>query len=134
MTYFMWAAAAVMGLTTAVHLFLGTGDIMTPILAAEAIHPVVRGVALVVWHMVTLILAMSTVAMVYLAKQNNQALGLFVMLLQFGFAAIFLWINVAMFGALFTMPQWTAFLLAGLFMLPSARQMGQQGRNGRQAT
>ena len=119
MNYFMWGASALMGLTTGVHLFLGTGEIMTPILSSETLHPVVQSTTLVVWHMVTLVLAVSTVAMAYLAKQPNKALALFIMTLHFGFAAIFLYVTLTMFGALFTLPQWSAFLLDGLLMLAS---------------
>ena len=116
MNYFMSGAAALMGVTTGVHLLLGTGEIMTPILETESIHPVIKGTTLVVWHMITLILAMSTGAIFYLAKNANKALAVFVMALQFGFAAIFLSVTLTMFSALFTLPQWSAFFLTGALM------------------
>ena len=122
----MWSAAAVLGLTTGVHLFAGTSDIMTPILNAEAIPTVVRGVALVVWHMVSWVLALSACAAIYLAKVQNTALLVFVAALQLGFAVIFLWLNLSMFSALFAMPQWTAFLLAGGLMLAGMFKAGRQ--------
>jgi hypothetical protein len=119
MSYFMWSAAAVMGLTTGVHLLAGTSDIMTPILNAEVIDPVISGVALVVWHMVSLMLALSTIAIIYLARVQNHALLILVASLQLGFALIFLWYNLTLFSALFAMPQWIAFLLAALLMSAS---------------
>lgn len=119
MSYFMWSAAAVMGLTTGVHLLAGTSDIMTPILNAEVIDPVISGVALVVWHMVSLMLALSTIAIIYLARVQNHALLILVASLQLGFALIFLLYNLTLFSALFAMPQWTAFLLAALLMSAS---------------
>lgn len=119
MKYLMLGAAGIMGLTTGVHLFARTRDIMTPIMDAGSLHPVIRSVALVVWHMVTLILALCTIALVYLARSENLALTYFILALQIGFALIFLAINIATFGALFTMPQWTAFAITAALMIAS---------------
>ena len=116
MEKYMLGAAAVLALTTGVHLFVGTPEIIPPILSAVSIDSVVRGVALVVWHMVSLILMVSTGAMIYLAHVPNAALLICVATLQFGFALIFIWVNVSMFSALFAMPQWTAYLIAALLM------------------
>jgi len=116
MNKLMLGAAALMGLTTAVHLFAGTKDIMTPIMETDLLHPVVRGVAMVVWHMVTLVLALSTLGIAYLSGSQNIALSSFVFALMLGFGLIFLVLNISMFGALFAMPQWTVFLLTATLM------------------
>ena len=116
MKYGMWSAAALMGLTTCVHLFAGTGDIMTPIMNAD-IHPIVKSTAMVVWHGVTLILALLTLAIAHLARRQNPALFGFAIAIQLGFAALFLFYNLSMFGGVFTLPQWTVFLLAPALMI-----------------
>ena len=117
MTYLMWGAAALMGLTTAVHIFLGTVDVMTPIMQADTLHPVVQATAMVVWHMISLILLLSTIAIASLVRRPKLALAWFIIASQFGFALIFLFYNITHFGALFVMPQWTVFLLCPIMML-----------------
>ncbi|MGH1577942.1 hypothetical protein [Planktotalea sp.] len=119
MNYLTLSAALLMGLTTGVHLFVGTQEIMPPILEAATIDPVVKGVALVVWHMITLILACSTVAIAYLARNRNKAMVVLQITLNAGFAVIFLVVNAVMFEALLTMPQWTAFSLITVLMMVS---------------
>jgi hypothetical protein len=68
---------------------------------------------------VSLMLVLSTIAIIYLARVQNHALLILVASLQLGFALIFLWYNLTLFSALFAMPQWTAFLLAALLMSAS---------------
>lgn len=115
MNYLMWGAAALMGFTTCVHLFAGTPDVMSPIMGAD-IDLVTKGTAMVVWHGVSLILLLSTFALAYLARRDNPALFAFAIAIQLGFAALFLFYNLSMFGALFALPQWTVFLLAPALM------------------
>lgn len=117
MNYFIAGAAALMGLTSAVHIFAGTGEIMSPIVAADVLDPAIRAIAMVVWHMVSLVLVLSTLAIGYLAVRSNSALGSFVVASQFGFALIFLYYNITQFGALFVLPQWTVFVLCPVLML-----------------
>ena len=106
-----------MGLTSAVHLFLGTGDIMTPIMITETLHPAIRATAMVVWHMVSLMLVLLTLAIAYLALKPNPPLFWFVIALQLGSAMVFLFFNISHFGSFFVMPQWTVFVLCPLLML-----------------
>ncbi|MGB7318437.1 MAG: hypothetical protein WBC85_10780 [Planktotalea sp.] len=117
MKYLMWIAAGLMGLTSAVHLFLGTGDIMSPIMQAETLDPAIRAIAMVVWHMVSLMLLLSTLAIAYLARTPNQALKWFVISMQVGFTLIFLFYNITHFAALFVLPQWTVFLIVPILMI-----------------
>ncbi|WP_375267468.1 hypothetical protein [Planktotalea sp.] len=106
----LWSAAALMGLTTGVHLFAGTPEIMGPILQAD-LHPVIKATAMVVWHVATLLLALMTFGIAYLAKRRNAALSLFIILIQLSFVGLFLWYNITVFSGLFALPQWTVFLV-----------------------
>ena len=106
----LWSAAALMGLTTGAHLFAGTPEIMGPILQAD-LHPVIKTTAMVVWHVATLLLALMTFGIAYLAKRRNAALSLFIILIQLSFAGLFLWYNITVFSGLFALPQWTVFLV-----------------------
>lgn len=114
-TYLLWIAAALMALTKGVHLFAGTTEIMGPILASD-LRPVIRATAMVVWHAITLLLALMTFAIGYLAQFRNPALLIFVIVVQLSFAGVFLWYTLAMLGGLFILPQWTVFLLVPLLM------------------
>lgn len=115
MKYVMWSAAALMGLTTCVHLFAGTPEIMSPIMSA-GIHPVVKATAMVVWHVVTLLLLLLTFAIAYLASHKNDALFTLTLAIQLSFAGLFLYYGLGTFGGVFTLPQWTVFLLVPVMM------------------
>ncbi len=99
-----------MGLTTGVHLFAGTPEIMGPILQAD-LHSFIKATAMVVWHVATLLLALMTFGIAYLAKRRNAALSLFIILIHLSFAGLFLWYNITVFSGLFALPQWTVFLI-----------------------
>lgn len=115
MEYLMWSAAALTGVTTCIHLFAGTKEIMTPILKAE--HPVaLKAVMMVIWHGVTLILALMTIGIAFVAMHQNIPLALFIIAVQLGFAGLFLYYNLSMIGGLFRLPQWTVFLLVPALM------------------
>ena len=105
----MCTAAVLMGLTTGLHLFGGTSEIMNPILNAD-IHPVIKGTSMVVWHAITAILALMAVGIFYLARHKNDALAYFIIAIQLAFAGLFIFYNASMLDALFAMPQWTIFL------------------------
>lgn len=113
----MWGACALMALTTGAHLFGGTGQIMTPIAQTQSLDPAIRSISMVVWHMVTLVLLISTGAIGYLARSDNPALKGFIIASQIGFALIFLFYNIKDFGALFVLPQWTVFVLCPALMI-----------------
>ena len=122
MNYFMLSAAVVMGVTSAVHIFLGTHEIVAPVMQIDTLHPVIRNVTLVVWHMVTLFLILSATAMFMLVRHANLGLSVFLIALHAGFAAIFLHVNITVFSAIFTLPQRTAFALVAALMGKALRQ------------
>jgi hypothetical protein len=117
MKYFMWSAAVLMALTTIAHLFGGTVQIMTPIIETQSLDPAIRSISMVVWHMVTLVLLLTTLAIGYIARTESPALKWFIIASQIGFALIFLFYNIKDFGAIFVMPQWVAFVLCPALMI-----------------
>lgn len=117
MNYFTGVAAFHIGLTAAIHLFAGTGDIVFPIMQVETLHPEIRAIAMVLWHMVSLILLLSTLAIGYFARNSNHALSWPIIASQFGFAFIFVFYNITHFAALFVMPQGTVFVLCPVLMI-----------------
>jgi hypothetical protein len=118
MSKLMWGAALLMALTTGVHLFMGTSEIMGPIQVVD-LELVIKSTAMVVWHGVTLILVLSTFGIAFLARHKNQNLALFIVAIQFGFVRLFLFYTLTVFGGLFALPQWTVFLLVAALMSAS---------------
>lgn len=112
----MWLASALMALTTAVHVLAGTPEIMGPIQNAD-LPPVAKSTAMVVWHMISLLLGVMTLALAYLARRPNAALALFILALQLSFAALFMFYTLSTFGALFALPQWTVFALVAVLII-----------------
>lgn len=116
MSKLIWGASALMALTSAVHIFAGTSEIMQPIRAAD-LHPIVIQTAMVVWHVISLLLILMTLALAYLARQPNAALWAFIIAIQLSFTVVFLYYTLTGFGALFALPQWTVFLLTAALMI-----------------
>lgn len=114
--YYLMAAGLSL-LVSIVHLFAGTPEIMQPVLTSN-VPSDVKSTQLVVWHAVSLFLVLTTIALVWMAKNKNAALWSFVMAMQLGFVGLFVVLNVSMHGALLVMPQWTVFLaIAGLMAI-----------------
>lgn len=106
----MMMAAGLMGLTFFVHLFAGGPEVSQPI-QASTLDPVVRAVALVVWHGVSVMLAVMAAALVWLAYRENTALALMTIAIQLGFAALFIGVGWVQLGTLAPMPQWSIFVI-----------------------
>lgn len=122
MRYTMWLATGLMGLTTAIHLFGGTPEILDPVLAAD-LDPIVQSTSFVVWHGITALLALMTVALGYLAARRCDPLFYAVLAVQLSFAALFFATTLLMHGAVFALPQWTIFFGLAVLMLVAHRGM-----------
>ena len=109
MNKWITAAAALMGLTVTAHVF-GGGPEVNDIVSASDLPPTVRALSSVVWHGITLMLVLSTAALVYLAKHNNPALEAFLAIWQLGLAMMFIGYGVVQLGTIWPMPQWTVFI------------------------
>ncbi|MEY1557720.1 hypothetical protein AB3Y40_18975 [Yoonia sp. R2331] len=115
-------AAALMALTTLIHVFVGGPEVMDPI-RASTLDPLVIGVASVVWHAITLLLALFAVALLWLARNSNKPLVALLLAMQLGFGLIFLGYGIADLGTIWPMPQWIIF-----FAIPALMLVGQRGR------
>ena len=112
------AASCVSLLTFCVHVFLGGPEIHEPLLASDA-PDLVRAVASVVWHAISAMLFLNSVALLYAARSAVHArpLVLLIVAQYAAFVALFTGYGLARFGSIFVMPQWTGFLVMALLGL-----------------
>lgn len=112
---FYLAAAGLMALTTLVHLFAGGPEIYAPLRDAT-LAPVVVSTLSVVWHMISLLLGLYTVALFWLWQRSNDHLAVFICAGQIAFALLFVTYGIADFGSVLPLPQWTIFALTAAFI------------------
>ncbi len=95
-----------------VHVFPGGREIHRPMLASATLTPE-KAVWSVVWHGITVVLAFGGIALIAAALLPEHALALAALPIAifFGFAALFLVYGVSRLGTIWTLPQWTAFLV-----------------------
>lgn len=129
MNVLLTIAAALMLLTTGVHLFAGGPEIMGPILSSD-LPASVRAVAEVVWHGISLILFLMALGLAWLARVPNQPLLAFILAVQVGFAALFIGLGLLRLGNLSVMPQWGIFLLVPMTAWLGARRWPANPTNG----
>ena len=115
------AAALAMVLTTLVHLFVGGPEVYTPLRAAP-IDPVVQSVLSVVWHMVSLMLAVMAMMLFALWRSHTPEMSVASALLSLGTALLFLGYGAADLGTPWPMPQWTIFLVVFALTCMGARR------------
>ena len=100
--------AGLMALTTGVHVFAGGPEIMRPIRKADLPREVIA-TADVVWHGITVILALTAIGLAWLAFNTNPPLLWMLTGVQLGFAALFVGYGLTRLGNLTKMPQWIIF-------------------------
>lgn len=105
----MLLAALLMALTVMVHVFAGGPEIMQPVRASD-LAPLPGAVVHVIWHFVTLLLALMAAALVFLWRMSNPPLAVLLIGINLGTALIFLAYGVALLGTVWPMPQWIIFL------------------------
>ncbi len=113
-------AAMLMTLTVLIHVFIGGAEVMNPI-RASTLDPLVIAVTNVVWHAITLMLALFAAALFWLARRESRPLVAMMLAMQIGFALIFLGYGIADLGTLWPMPQWVIFLGIPLLMITAER-------------
>ncbi|MFY0594823.1 MAG: hypothetical protein JXQ85_00195 [Cognatishimia sp.] len=104
------AAAVLMALTFGVHVFAGGPEVHVAIQASE-LSEYLRAISAVLWHAVSVILAVFALAYLWLARNDNKALSIVLGATQLGFATLFLWYGTTLLGTIWPMPQWIVFLL-----------------------
>ena len=108
-------AAIVMFLTALIHIFAGGMDIYDPLRnSGLALKP--KATLSVVWHMVSLVLALFAGALFWLSKDYNRPLACFIGLSQLCFALLFIGYAIFDAGDFVTLPQWVVFALGVVMM------------------
>ena len=115
------AASALMALTVIAHVF-GGGPEVNDIVSASGLPPTVRALSSVVWHGITLMLVLATLALAYLATHDNPAMEAFLGLWQLGLAALFIGYGIMQLGTVWLTPQWTVFITMPLLTYIGSRR------------
>lgn len=116
MQYPTLAAAGLMAATVGLHVIGGGAEFHAPIQASSLDLPL-RAISAVLWHAVTILLAVQAVALFWLARQPNGAMALLLVAIQIGFAGLFLFYGQTMLGTVWILGQWTIFVaLAALII------------------
>ena len=114
--------AALMALTFLVHVFMGGPEFHEPYQTVLD-DPLLRAMAAVLWHAVSVVLAVLALGLWLLARRPDPALEAVISGVQLGFAGLFLWYGMVQLGSLMPMPQWMIFLA-----LPVLTRLGQWQR------
>ncbi|MBT2131388.1 hypothetical protein [Aliiroseovarius lamellibrachiae] len=122
MNKFMIAATVLMFATFLAHVLGGGPEIHAPIQASD-LSPYLRAISAVIWHAITIILLVFSVALAGLIKYPNRALERVIIAIQLGFASLFLFYGMRLLGNVIDMPQWIAFML-----IPAVMVIGRRGK------
>ncbi len=117
------SAAALMGLTVCIHLFMGGPQVHDAMLNST-MPPGLKAFASILWHAVTVVLVIFTVALYSLSNRPDWRLEATLGAVQLGFASLFLAYGALRLGTIWMMPQWIIF--AGL---PLLTRIGQRQRS-----
>ena len=105
----MLSAAGISALTFGLHVIGGGADVHIPIQASTLPLPL-RAISAVLWHFVSLILALQSLGFLSLARASNRDLSLMLIGIQIGTAVLFVFYGMTMLGSVWIIPQWTIFL------------------------
>jgi hypothetical protein len=116
--------------TAALHTFAGTPEIQEPLLRSTIPQPVSL-LLYACWHLVTVALVLSAVALIWSAGPNSRtaagALPLFVSILWLLFGLVFVAVALVFSGpsALLVLPQWILLIPVGILGLLGGRKRAQ---------
>ena len=112
-------------LTLFAHIFGGGPEIHVPVLESD-LPLELKAILSVIWHAVTAVLVINSVALFLAARSKSVAkmLVLFVSSQYLLFAALFVFYGITHLGTLLPMPQWSVFLL-----MPALALAGLRPRN-----
>ena len=116
-------AAALMGLTFLLHVLSGGPEVHAPL--QSALHdPFLAAFAAVLWHAVSVVLAVLAGGLWVLAERRDPAWEAALSAIQLGFAALFVFYGLTRLGTLVAMPQWLIFLA-----IPALTRFGQSRKD-----
>ncbi len=103
-------AALLMALTFFVHVFAGGPEVYTPLRHA-GLSAVLTAFSSVLWHMVSVTLAVLALALAVLSVRPDPVFETLLSGLQLAYAALFIAYGFVDLGSLWPMPQWIVFLI-----------------------
>ncbi len=102
-------AAGMMAATCALHVFGGGPEFHGPIQASDMALPL-RAISAILWHAVSLLLAIQAVALIWMARHPHDGMAALLVAIQISFAGLFLFYGQTMMGTVWALGQWTVFL------------------------
>ena len=114
MNKWVLAAGALSLITLGVHIFAGGPEVHDAMLSLSTAFPsALQAFISVMWHAITVILAINSVALLLAARYSpsQKALVWFVSSQYIAFAALAVFYGVLRLGSILIMPQWIAFVL-----------------------
>ncbi len=134
MNRWLLAAGLLSVLTFFIHVLAGEAGFHTPALQSPLSHEL-KAVLSVVWHGVSVVLALNSVLLLWLARtgQGGKAALLLVLGQYGGFVALFVIYGLARHGSLLPMPQWLVFLVMTILIAMGYRSLRQGALSAREA-
>jgi len=130
------ASGLIAAFTAALHTFGGTPEIHEPLLRS-AIPQSISLLLYACWHLVTVTLVLSAVALIWSARSRNEktagALPRFVSILWLAFGLVFVVVTLVFLGpaALLVLPQWILLIPVGILgLLGDRKRTGETARKG----
>jgi hypothetical protein len=114
----LWVSIVVLAATAAIHIFIGTPDILPPVIAAQ-LPPEPGAVMVALWHLTSVLLVLLPVALWWVAREATTAsrpLLAFVWLICLAFVVIMLGLDLAGGALISPLVQWTLFAPAVLLL------------------
>lgn len=114
--------SALAAFTAALHTFGGTPEIQTPLLQAP-LAPNISLLLYACWHLVTVALTLSAIALFIAAKPKHEVqshyMALFISVMWIGFGLAFVVVDIVFSGLpmLLVLPQWVLLIPIGLLGL-----------------
>ncbi len=115
-------AAAISGLTIFIHVLAGGPDVHAPLLASE-LSVGLKAIISVIWHAVTAIMLVNTLALAHAARNEKYRTPLtFMVSAQYVlWSGLFIFYGLSRLGSLWPMPQWIIFLAISALALYGLR-------------
>ena len=123
------AAAGLMAATFGLHVFGGGPEFHHPIQASSLDLPL-RAISAVLWHAVTVTLALQAAALLWLAKHPNRPMASLLIAIQICYAGLFLFYGQTMLGTIWQLGQWTIFLALAALILWGGLRSSKTRRAG----
>lgn len=105
------------------HVFGGGVEIMIPIYESE-LSDYLRAIMFVIWHGITVIISINSVALFYVAfkSEYRKPLVIIIVAQYLLWSGLFIFYGITRLGELWTMPQWISFISISLLAIYGLKQ------------